>query len=141
MCIDVKTGTTKIGMLSVLTISSALFTLYLPYLPLIESKNAVEIEQDHELKTALAALRFAAQMSTDISCRVNAEVKDKGEEVAAIKYLVAPAAPTCYFVVMTYASLRRIYPEEWEHCQEAIRDKYESLRFFSYRWGIAGKSP
>jgi hypothetical protein len=128
-------------MFPVLTISSALFTLYLPYLPLVESKTSAEIEQDHELKTALAALRFAAQMSTDISCKVNAELKATGEEVASIKYLVAPAAPTCYFVVMTYASLRRIYPEEWEHCQEAIVDKFESLRYFSYRWGIAGKSP
>ncbi|KAI1850552.1 hypothetical protein JX265_004262 [Neoarthrinium moseri] len=117
---------------------SALFSLYLPYLPVLETKSAAEIKQDADLSMALAALRFAAQLSTDISCKVNADIK-RGEEGVALKYIVAPAAPTCYLVVKTYASLRRIFPEEWDHCQEAMVDKFESLRFFSYRWGIAEK--
>lgn len=124
--------------LSLLTNFSALFTLYMPWLKTLESRTAAQVEQDFELKTALAALRFAAQMSTDISCKVNAELASLGE-VTVVKYLVAPAAPTCFFVVMTYASLRRIFPEEWHHCHQAMVDKYESLRFFSRRWGVAGE--
>jgi hypothetical protein len=124
--------------ISSLTSSSALFTLYLPYLPLLETKSAAEISQDYELNTAVTALRFAAQMSTDISCKINGDLKGASEG-EAIKYLAAPAAPTCYLVVLAYSSMSKIYPEEWNHCQEAIVEKYESLRFFSYRWGIAGK--
>lgn len=123
-----------------LTSHSALFSLYFPYLPVLETKTAVEISQDNDLTIALAALRFAAQLSTDISCKVNEDIRrTASDEGAALKYIVAPAAPTCYLVVRTYASLRRIFPEEWEHCQEAMVDKYESLVFFSQRWGIAGK--
>ncbi|KAH8671313.1 hypothetical protein BX600DRAFT_434431 [Xylariales sp. PMI_506] len=117
---------------------SALFTLYLPYLQFVEKTPPEELKHDSDLTTAIAALRFAAQMSTDISCKVNADILSKGiNESNTIRCLVAPAAPTCYFVVRTYVSLRRIFPDEWQHCHDALVDKYESLRLFSYRWGIA----
>lgn len=120
---------------------SALFSLYLPYLPLLETKTGQQIQLDHDLRTALAALRFAAQLSVDISCKANVDMqKTAAEKGGALKFVVAPAAPTCYLVVRTYASLRRIFPEEWETCQAAMESKYESLRIFARRWGIAGTS-
>ncbi|ORY68808.1 uncharacterized protein BCR38DRAFT_139283 [Pseudomassariella vexata] len=115
---------------------SALFTLYLPFLPVLQSKTAQEINGDYELTTALTALRFAMKMSTDISCKMNGDI---AREVNSVRYLAAPAAPTCYLVVMAYAGLRKVFPEQWDQCQIAMMEKYESLKFFSYRWGIAEK--
>lgn len=122
-----------------LTPSSALFSLYLSFLPVLESKSTAEIEADEQLRTALAALRFATQMSTDITCKMNAESKATGREMT-FRELPAPAAPTCYLVVVTYAGLRNISPEDHSKCQAAIVDKYDSLKFFGQRWGIAGAS-
>lgn len=120
---------------------SALFSLYLPYLPILETKTGQEIQQDHDLRTALTALRFAAQLSVDISCKANVDMlntaADKG---GALKFVSAPAPPTCYLAVRTYATLRKIFPEEWQTCQAAMEAKYESLRIFARRWGIAGRS-
>ncbi|KAK9782782.1 putative Zn(2)-C6 fungal-type domain-containing protein [Seiridium cardinale] len=119
---------------------SALFSLYLPYLPVLETKTGEQIRQDHDLTTALAALRFAAQLSVDISCKANVDMqRTASQPVSALKFVVAPAAPTCYLVVKTYATLRKIFPEEWQNCQDAMQAKYESLRIFAYRWGIAEK--
>ncbi|KAF7526999.1 hypothetical protein G7054_g10600 [Neopestalotiopsis clavispora] len=119
---------------------SALFSLYLPYLPVLETKTRGQIEQDHDMKTALAALRFAAQLSVDISCKANVDMqRTASQEVSALKFVVAPAAPTCYLVVKTYATLRKIFPEEWQQCQEAMEAKFESLKIFAHRWGIAEK--
>lgn len=92
------------------------------------------------MRTALAALRFAAQLSVDISCKANVDMaRTASQEVSALKFVVAPAAPTCYLVVKTYATLRKIFPEEWQQCQEAMEAKFESLKIFAHRWGIAGK--
>ncbi|OTA70102.1 hypothetical protein K449DRAFT_427612, partial [Hypoxylon sp. EC38] len=35
--------------------------------------------------------------------------------------------------------LRRIFPEERGECEENIAEKFESLRLFSFRWGLAEK--
>ncbi|KAI0151224.1 hypothetical protein BJ166DRAFT_384444 [Pestalotiopsis sp. NC0098] len=119
---------------------SALFSLYLPYLPVLETRSREQIQQDHDMRTALAALRFAAQLSVDISCKANVDMaRTASQEVSALKFVVAPAAPTCYLVVKTYATLRKIFPEEWQQCQEAMEAKFESLKIFAHRWGIAEK--
>lgn len=115
----------------------ALFTLYLPFLPVLESKTAAQINDDTELRTALAALRFAAQMSSDITCKMNIEANTSSQELSC-RELAALAAPTCYVVVQVYTSLRNIFPHEYQKCQDAIIDKYKSLKFFRCRWGIAG---
>ncbi|KAK6865021.1 hypothetical protein PG995_001549 [Apiospora arundinis] len=115
---------------------SALFTLYLPFLPVLESKTAAQINDDTELRTALAALRFAAQMSSDITCKMNIEANTSSQELSC-RELAALAAPTCYVVVQVYTSLRNIFPHEYQKCQDAIIDKYKSLKFFRCRWGIA----
>ncbi|KAH8200117.1 hypothetical protein TruAng_005738 [Truncatella angustata] len=95
----------------------------------------------HDWSTAMAALRFAAQISVDISCKANVDVaKTMSQDMTALKFVVAPAAPTCYLVVKTLNSVRKIFPEEWARCQEDMRAKYDSLKVFAHRWGIAGKT-
>ncbi|KAI1389654.1 uncharacterized protein F4822DRAFT_207374 [Hypoxylon trugodes] len=118
---------------------SALFTLYLPYLAILEHATdsvSSTLAKSEELKTALAALRFACQMSTDISCKLNADFEATPRSPAL---LCAPAGATCYFVIVFYSSACRIFPEEYDKCQANIAEKFESLRLFSFRWGIAEK--
>jgi hypothetical protein len=121
-----------------LTSTSALFTLYMPYLPIMSDLPIEEIQRNNELSTALAALRFACKMSTDISCQINPHI---GEGPSALAVLAAPAGATCYLVILAFADLCRIFPAEAAECHEAIAEKFESLSLFSRRWGIAGKSP
>ncbi|RYP19198.1 hypothetical protein DL765_003513 [Monosporascus sp. GIB2] len=120
---------------------SALFTLYLPYLPIIEQTAPAVLAADVELSTAVAALKFACRLSTDISCRVNQHLVNTGtasrREDDPFAVLAAPAGSTCYHVIIAFAGLSRIYPDERERCAEAIAEKFESLRLFSYRWGLA----
>ncbi|KAK8032948.1 hypothetical protein PG991_002346 [Apiospora marii] len=118
---------------------SALFTLYLPFLPILESQTAAQINANNELRTALAALRFAAQLSSDITCKMNNEVSAPDKELSC-RELAVLAAPTCFLVVKVYTGLRNICPEEYQKCQDAILDKYKSLNIFKCRWGIAGTS-
>ncbi|KAI1085050.1 hypothetical protein F5B20DRAFT_129248 [Whalleya microplaca] len=116
---------------------SSLFVLYLPYLPLIESMApdfSRNRRRSDELETALAALRFACKMSTDISCKVNASYQASKRSPVV---LCAPAGATCYLVIIVYASFCRIFPEESNERQTDIAEKFESLRLFSSRWGIA----
>ncbi|KAI0386847.1 hypothetical protein F5Y04DRAFT_242505 [Hypomontagnella monticulosa] len=132
---------------------SALFILYLPYLPILEhaadpssslasyapdpaSAARALLASNPEINTALVALRFACQMSTDISCKLNA---DFGSAPRSPAQLCAPAGATCFFVITTFASLGNIFPDEREKCEENIAEKFESLTLFSYRWGIAEK--
>jgi hypothetical protein len=111
---------------------SSLFTLYMPYLPFIAKSSLGDIEKNQELSTALAALRFACKMSTDISCQINQHV---GPNSLAV--LAAPASATCYLVILAFAELRHIFPSEEDECREAIMEKFETLDMFSRRWGIA----
>ncbi|KAI0885756.1 uncharacterized protein GGS22DRAFT_134144 [Annulohypoxylon maeteangense] len=90
---------------------------------------------NQELSTALAAIRFACKMSTDISCKINA---DYGAQPKSPAQLCAPAGATCYMVILAFASLGKIFPEERAECQKDIAEKFESLTLFSFRWGIAG---
>ncbi|KAI1465933.1 uncharacterized protein F4812DRAFT_89202 [Daldinia caldariorum] len=122
---------------------SALFTLYMPYLAILEnsrhlgaSSPASLLASSQEVSTALAALRFACKMSTDISCKLNANF---GSAPRSPVYLCAPAGATCYLVIQAYAAIRRIFPEEMAECEKDIEEKFESLRLFSFRWGIAEK--
>ncbi|KAK8048742.1 hypothetical protein PG994_010472 [Apiospora phragmitis] len=117
---------------------SALFTLYLPFLPILESQTAAQINSDKGLTTALAALRFAAQLSSDITCKMNSEITNSDQELSC-RELAVLAAPTCFLVVKVYTGLRNICPEEYQKCQDAILDKYKSLTLFRCRWGIADK--
>ncbi|KAI1459174.1 hypothetical protein F4805DRAFT_88113 [Annulohypoxylon moriforme] len=94
------------------------------------------LQTNQELKTALAAIKFACKMSTDISCKINA---DYGAQPKSPAQLCAPAGATCYLVILAFASLCRIFPEERAECQENIAEKFESLTLFSFRWGIAEK--
>ncbi|KAL7622807.1 hypothetical protein AAE478_006486 [Parahypoxylon ruwenzoriense] len=156
---------------------SALFTLYLPYLAILERTPAHRLpallasssissssspsssstpdtkpaatnsssSNDIELATALAALRFACKMSTDISCKVNADYEAAAATAGAEQkskspaYLCAPAGATCYLVIQAFASLGRIFPAERADCEANIAEKFESLKLFSFRWGIAEK--
>ncbi|KAI2467050.1 hypothetical protein F4781DRAFT_433810 [Annulohypoxylon bovei var. microspora] len=97
---------------------------------------AALLSTNQELSTALAALRFACKMSTDISCKLNANYNNAAKSPAQ---LCAPAGATCYLVILTFASLYRIFPEERAECQANIAEKFESLALFSFRWGIAEK--
>ncbi|KAI8629953.1 hypothetical protein F5Y19DRAFT_474898 [Xylariaceae sp. FL1651] len=115
---------------------SSLFVLYSPYLPILERSTPAAIEPNPELNVALAALRFACQMSTDISCKIN-ENFDTASRSPAV--LCAPAGATCYMVILAFSSISRIFPEESLKCQEAITEKFESLWLFSFRWGLAEK--
>ncbi|KAI1481162.1 hypothetical protein F4774DRAFT_424445 [Daldinia eschscholtzii] len=122
---------------------SALFTLYMPYLAILENSlhlssasPASLVASSQEISTALAALRFACKMSTDISCKLNANF---GSTPRSPIYLCAPAGATCYLVIQAYAAIRRIFPEESGECESNIEEKFESLRLFSFRWGIAEK--
>ncbi|KAI1765138.1 hypothetical protein GGR53DRAFT_529943 [Hypoxylon sp. FL1150] len=101
------------------------------------SSAAAVLASSEELSTAVAALRFACKMSTDISCKVNADY-DRGTPRSPA-LLCAPAGNTCYFVILAYASLCRCFPDEQDECQANIAEKFESLKLFSYRWGIAEK--
>ncbi|KAI1332804.1 hypothetical protein F5Y16DRAFT_125932 [Xylariaceae sp. FL0255] len=114
---------------------SSLFMLYLPYLQIIERTTPAAIAADPELTVALTALRFACKMSTDISCKINMDFST-GRSPAI---LCAPVGATCYLVIVAFSTLCRIFPDENVHCQEAIREKFESLWLFSFRWGIAEK--
>ena len=174
---------------------SALFTLYLPYLPILESVSRETVRRDEELAIVLAALRFACKLSTDISCKINQELeyrstpvptpacdpptpksnsnsshghgygpKDnfdarrdsrnssvehgqgtrddgKSNDNGSLAVLAAPAGATCYSVIVAFAGLARIFPAERAECCEAIAEKFESLRLFSLRWGLAGECP
>lgn len=126
---------------------SALFTLYLPYLAILEHRGGLLADPGEgvgvgeeggreELRTALAALRFACKMSTDISCKVNADFERAPRSPAL---LCAPAGNTCFYVILAFASLRRIFPGERDECEANIAEKFESLKLFSFRWGIAGQ--
>ncbi|KAI3326151.1 hypothetical protein HD806DRAFT_437874 [Xylariaceae sp. AK1471] len=115
---------------------SALFVLYTPFLPILERSTPVVIESDPELTVALTALRFACKMSTEISCKINADFEVAPRSPAV---LCAPAGATCYLVILAYSSISRIFPEEHDECQEAIAEKFESLLLFSFRWGLAEK--
>ncbi|KAI1848182.1 hypothetical protein JX265_011772 [Neoarthrinium moseri] len=117
---------------------SALFSIYLPYLPMLEAKTAAEIKSDPSLTTAMTALGFASQLAVDISCKVSNSL-DADDKTAELDYLVAPAVPTCYLAVKTCTSLRQIFPDEWERFEKAIVDRLGSLRFFNNRWGIADR--
>ncbi|KAI1100953.1 hypothetical protein F4804DRAFT_27241 [Jackrogersella minutella] len=119
---------------------SALFIIYLPYLAILEHGSMTDaaatlLSNNEELSTAVAALRFACKMSTDISCKINA---DFGAAPRSPAQLCAPAGATCYLVIQAFASLGRIFPTERHECQENIAEKFESLTLFSFRWGIAG---
>lgn len=103
--------------------------------------SSAQIDANPELKTALAALRFACKMSTDISCKINADFVKDGDSPSNVDVLSAPVGATCYLVIIVFSSFRRIFPDENLECQRAIAEKFESLRLFSSRWGIAGKSP
>ena len=170
--------------------------------------------RDDELKVALAALRFACKLSTDISCKINQELdsrpapgaptgpltpksnshpqshadthdhdpdpytanghdarrdsrngsgarrgesgrgrgrdrkaSDRGNkndystndtDHGSVSVIAAPAGATCYSVIVAFAGLERIFPSERVQCRQAIAEKFESLRLFSLRWGIAG---
>ncbi|KAI1270151.1 hypothetical protein F5Y18DRAFT_4971 [Xylariaceae sp. FL1019] len=113
---------------------SALFVLYLPYLPILERSSPIEIETNEELTLALGALWFACKMSTDISCKINQNFTGNSRSPAV---LCAPVGATCYLVIVAFVSFCRIYPEKYLTCQEAITEKFESLWLFSFRWGIA----
>ncbi|KAI1637019.1 hypothetical protein F4809DRAFT_650167 [Biscogniauxia mediterranea] len=117
----------------------ALFVMYMPYLPIMENTPSAEIYASEELSTALAALRFACQMSTDISCKVNREYESSRPVPRSPAALAAPAGATCYFVIIAYVSLCRMFPDEYNMFQTAITEKFESLWLFSFRWGIAEK--
>ncbi|KAI0473278.1 hypothetical protein GGR56DRAFT_608831 [Xylariaceae sp. FL0804] len=113
---------------------STLFVLYIPYLPILEHTSPQAIEADVELSTAVAALRFGCQMSTDISCKLNSDYESSPR---APSILCAPAGATCYLVIFAFDVFGRIFPDEHVHFQEGIRHKFESLWLFSFRWGIA----
>lgn len=116
---------------------SALFTLYVPYLSILEHSAgpaSALLESSEEVSTALAALRFACKLSTDISCKVNADFERAPRSPAL---LCAPAGATCYHVISTFAALCRIFPDEHDVCHANIAEKFESLALFSFRWGIA----
>ncbi|KAI0205823.1 hypothetical protein F4808DRAFT_179822 [Astrocystis sublimbata] len=114
----------------------ALFVLYTPFLEVLERSSPAVIESDPELAVALTALRFACAMSTEISCKVNPQF-DKTSRSPAI--LCAPAGASCYRVILAYACISRIFPDENAACQKAITEKFESLYLFSFRWGFAEK--
>ncbi|KAI0406451.1 hypothetical protein F4802DRAFT_96765 [Xylaria palmicola] len=114
----------------------ALFVLYTPFLALLEDSTPAAIQSDPELTVALTALRFACKMSTEISCKVNPAF-DAASRSPAI--LCAPAGASCYRVILAYACISRIFPDEKEACQKAITEKFESLWLFSFRWGFAEK--
>ncbi len=116
---------------------SALFVLYTPFLAILERSTPAAIESDPELTVALTALRFACKMSTEISCKINTDFDSPSRSPAV---LCAPAGASCYRVILAYACISRIFPEEQEACQKAITEKFESLWLFSFRWGFAGTS-
>lgn len=110
--------------------------MYTPYLRILERSTPAVIDNDPELRVALAALRFACKISTEISCKLNSGFDAGLSRSPAI--LCAPAGATCYLVILAYSSISRIFPEEYDECQVAIAEKFESLWMFSFRWGIAG---
>ncbi|KAI1308457.1 hypothetical protein F5Y03DRAFT_393301 [Xylaria venustula] len=114
----------------------ALFVLYTPFLAILERSTPAAIESDPELTVALTALRFACKMSTEISCKINTDFEAPSRSPAV---LCAPAGASCYRVILAYACISRIFPEEQEACQKAITEKFESLWLFSFRWGFAEK--
>ncbi|KAI1140272.1 hypothetical protein F5Y05DRAFT_411332 [Hypoxylon sp. FL0543] len=118
---------------------AALFTLYLPYLSVLEHATepaAAVLAANAEVRTALAALRFACKMSTDISCKINEDFEARPRNPARLS---APAGATCYLVVLALASMCRIFPEQRAVYEEDIVSKFESLKLFSSRWGLADK--
>ncbi|KAI0016550.1 hypothetical protein F4780DRAFT_677277 [Xylariomycetidae sp. FL0641] len=118
-------------------LSSTLFVLYSPYLQILENVRPADIDQSNELSTAVAALRLACKISTDISCKVNLEFS--GQIPSGPAVICAPAGATCYLVILAFSRMCRIFPEEHVVFQRAIADKFESLWLFSFRWGIAEK--
>ncbi|KAI1350987.1 hypothetical protein F5Y01DRAFT_135438 [Xylaria sp. FL0043] len=114
----------------------ALFVLYTPFLAILEHSTPQAIDSDPELTVALTALRFACKMSTEISCKINTDFESPSRSPAV---LCAPAGASCYRVILAYACISRIFPEESEACQKAITEKFESLWLFSFRWGFAEK--
>ncbi|GAP85819.1 putative fungal specific transcription protein [Rosellinia necatrix] len=114
----------------------SLFVLYTPFLTILERSTPAAIESDPELTVALTALRFACKMSTEISCKINTDFETPSRSPAV---LCAPAGASCYRVILAYACISRIFPEESEACQKAISEKFESLWLFSFRWGFAEK--
>ncbi|KAI2640301.1 hypothetical protein GGS21DRAFT_537979 [Xylaria nigripes] len=114
----------------------ALFVLYTPFLSILEHSTPAAIESDPELTVALTALRFACKMSTEISCKINTDFDSASRSPAV---LCAPAGASCYRVILAYACISRIFPEEHDACEKAITEKFESLWLFSFRWGFAEK--
>ncbi|KAI1438504.1 hypothetical protein GGR50DRAFT_640277 [Xylaria sp. CBS 124048] len=114
----------------------ALFVLYTPFLSILEHSTPAAIERDTELTVALTALRFACKMSSEISCKINTDFDTASRSPAV---LCAPAGASCYRVILAYACISRIFPEEHDACEKAIREKFESLWLFSFRWGFAEK--
>ncbi|KAK7987184.1 hypothetical protein PG988_002172 [Apiospora saccharicola] len=118
-------------------VSSALFTLYLPYMPPEEmgSPSKSMIQENMDLACALAALKFACQIGIDIACRLYerlARNPGRGHTVTA-----PSAATSCYLTCRGFAERWRFYPEEAEYLDGQIRERFESLQFFSGRWAIA----
>lgn len=93
------------------------------------------IQENMDLACALAALKFACQIGIDIACRLYerlARNPGRGHTVTA-----PSAATSCYLTVRGFAERWRFYPEESEYLDGQIRDRFESLHFFSGRWAIA----
>ncbi|KAK8083360.1 hypothetical protein PG996_002141 [Apiospora saccharicola] len=97
---------------------------------------------DQEIRNVTATLLKDAtdwRYALDCFAMCCSEVSAPDKELSC-RELAVLAAPTCFLVVKVYTGLRSICPEEYQKCQDAILDKYKSLRIFRCRWGIAGTS-
>ncbi|KAI0470676.1 hypothetical protein GGR56DRAFT_659984 [Xylariaceae sp. FL0804] len=119
---------------------SALFAIYLPYLPepgapLPPQESLADPSNTSDLAQALAALRFACQLSFDITCRLYERGRRAPGRYTA---LAAPsAAPSCFWAVVGFAGLSRVFTRDAELMASRIKERFESLEFLGGRWGIA----
>ncbi|KAI0017478.1 hypothetical protein F4780DRAFT_594549 [Xylariomycetidae sp. FL0641] len=117
---------------------SAIFTLYLPYLPqhpIPHPESLMDPSNTSDLAQALMALRFASQMSVDITCRLYDRVARLPDEFPT---LAAPsAAPCCFLATLGAVGLARVFTEDARLMASRIKQRFEGLESFSSRWGIA----
>lgn len=125
---------------------SAMYTLYVPSLPAVESLldhlppnvlsrlllTAPDTPHARECK-ALAALNFSGRFMSDLSRAFNKGVESHPSKLAEM--VVAPAIQTCGISLEVFLRLGEVVPD----AREGLEGVRRAVLYFTTRWGLAGE--
>jgi hypothetical protein len=123
---------------------SAMYTLYVPFLPAIEKLldhtppeqlsqllSTPDTKYGKEAK-ALAALKFSARFVSDLSREFNKGLQTDPSKLA--ETVVAPAIQTCGISMEVFLRLGDLMPD----ARERFEGVWRSVLWFTQRWGLGG---